>query len=90
MTADGTKQPCSPEKSKDKGRTSVVPREKEGMNEGNGGPSVEVKEEEIKEGAEGNTSKETQRAVETVDSKPPGDKYSPKVSLRIFLVLLML
>lgn len=57
------------------------------MNEGGEGPSVEVKEEESKDGAV-NSSKETSSAMETAaDSKPPGDKYSPKVSMKIFLML---
>lgn len=87
LAADGTKQPCTPEKTKDKERASLVAREKEGVNEGDQGPSVEVKEEESKDGAEVNSSKETPSAMETAsDSKPPGDKYSPKVSLRISLL----
>lgn len=58
------------------------------MNEGDEGPSVEVKEEESKDGAEVNSSKEISSAMETAaDSKPPGDKYSPKVSMKIFLML---
>lgn len=56
------------------------------MNEGDKGPSVEVKEEESKEGAEVDSSKETPSSLEAVDSKPSGDKYSPKVILRAFLV----
>lgn len=55
------------------------------MNEGDEGPSVAVKEEESKEGAEVDSSKETPSSLELVDSKPPGDKYSPKVRLRAFL-----
>lgn len=51
------------------------------MTEGGEGPSVEVKEEESKAGAEVKPSKEKPNAMETAaDSKPPGDKYSPKVS----------
>lgn len=56
------------------------------MNEGDEGPSVEVKEEESKEAAEVDSSKETPSSLETVDSKHSGDKYSPKVILRAFLV----
>lgn len=86
LAADGTKQPCSPEKTKDKERANLPAREKEGANEGDERSSVEVKEEESKGGAEVNPSKETSSAMETAaDSKPPGDKYSPKVSLRNFL-----
>lgn len=62
----------------------MVSKEKEGVNEGDEGPSVEVKEES-KEGAEVASSKETTSSLELVDSKPPGDKYSPKVRLRAFL-----
>lgn len=51
------------------------------MNEGDEGPSVEVKEEKGKDGAEMKPSKENLHGTETAaDSKPPGDKYSPKVS----------
>lgn len=58
------------------------------MNEGDEGPSVEVKEQETKDGAEVKPSKEKLKAMETAaDSKPPGDKYSPKVSLEISPVL---
>lgn len=63
----------------------MVSKEKEGVNEGDEGPSVEVKEEENKEGAEVDSSKETPSSLELVDRKPPGDKYSPKVRLRAFL-----
>lgn len=87
MAADGTKLPCTPEKTKDKEKASQA-REKEAENEGDEGPSVEVKEEQSKDGAEGNSSKETPGDMETAaDSKPPGDKYSPKVSLKRHLVL---
>lgn len=49
---------------------------------------MEVKKEEDKDGGDVKPSKETPKAVETAaDSKPPGDKYSPKVSREIFLVL---
>lgn len=79
MAADGTKQPCTPEKIKDKEQAALG--EKEGVKEGDEGPSVEVKEEESKDGAEGKPCKEKLNAMETAaDSKPPGDKYSPKVS----------
>lgn len=86
LTADCTKQLCTLEKTKDKGKASLIPKEKEGVNEGDEGPSVEVKEEESKESAEVDSSKETPISlVELVDSKPPGDKYSPKVRLKAFL-----
>ncbi|KAM8757052.1 ubiquitin carboxyl-terminal hydrolase BAP1 isoform X1 [Acanthopagrus latus] len=76
--ADGTKQPCTPEKTKDKEKAG----EKEGVNKADEGPSAEVKEEESKDGAE--VRKETPNAMETAaDSKAPGDKYSPKELLAL-------
>lgn len=84
LAADGTKRPCTPEKIKDKEKADPSAGEKEGVNEGDEGPSVEVKEEENKDGAEVRPSKEKPNAVETaVDSKPPGDKYSPKELLAL-------
>lgn len=84
MAADGTKQPCTPEKIKDKEQAGLAAGEKEGVNEGDEGPSAEVKEEASKDGAEVRPSKEKLNAMETAtDSKAPGDKYSPKVSPRI-------
>lgn len=75
--ADGSKQPNSPEKAKDKEQAGVTAGEKDGDE----GPSAEVKEES-KDGGEVTASEEKPNAVETAaDSKPPGDKYSPKVSL---------
>lgn len=42
---------------------------------------MDVKEKESKDGAEVKPRKEKLNATETAtDSKPPGDKYSPKVS----------
>uniref|UniRef100_A0A674P397 ubiquitinyl hydrolase 1 n=1 Tax=Takifugu rubripes TaxID=31033 RepID=A0A674P397_TAKRU len=76
-------QPCTHEKTKDKGKASLIPKEKEGVNEGDEGPSVEVKEKESKEGAEVDSSKETSSSLETVDNKPAGDKYSPKELLAL-------
>ncbi|TNM88845.1 hypothetical protein fugu_005099 [Takifugu bimaculatus] len=83
LTADCSKQPCTHEKTKDKGKASLIPKEKEGVNEGDEGPSVEVKEKESKEGAEVDSSKETSSSLETVDNKPAGDKYSPKELLAL-------
>ncbi|XP_040014816.1 ubiquitin carboxyl-terminal hydrolase BAP1 isoform X3 [Xiphias gladius] len=84
LAADGTKRPCTPEKTKEKERAGLVAGEREGGNEGDEGPSVEVKEEERKDGAEVKPSKEKLSAMETaVDSKPPGDKYSPKELLAL-------
>ncbi|KAL7407642.1 hypothetical protein ABVT39_011551 [Epinephelus coioides] len=84
LAADGTKRPCTPEKIKDKEKADPSAGEKEGVNEGDEGPSVEVKEKENKDGAEVRPSKEKPNAVETAaDSKPPGDKYSPKELLAL-------
>lgn len=80
-TADGTKLPCNPEKAKD-GEKASQARDKEAGNDGDEGPSAVVKEEESKDGAE-SASKEAAADMETAaDNKPPGDKYSPKVSVR--------
>nr|XP_046239612.1 ubiquitin carboxyl-terminal hydrolase BAP1 isoform X2 [Scatophagus argus] len=84
LAADGTKQPCTPVKTKDKEEGSPVAGEKQGVNEGDAGPSVEVKEEDGKDGAETRASKERAKTMETTaDSKPPGDKYSPKELLAL-------
>ncbi|XP_042263393.1 ubiquitin carboxyl-terminal hydrolase BAP1 isoform X1 [Thunnus albacares] len=84
LAADGTKQPCTPEKIKDKEQAGLAAAEKEGVNEGDEGPSVDVKEEESKDGAEVKPSKEKLNATETAaDSKLPGDKYSPKELLAL-------
>lgn len=51
-------------------------------NDGDEGPSAVVKEEESKDGAE-SASKEAAADMEAAaENKPPGDKYSPKVSVR--------
>lgn len=78
MAADGTKRPSTPEKLKDKEQADG----KEGVKGGDEGPSAEVKKEEgSTDGAELKPGKEKLNTVETpADSKPPGDKYSPKVS----------
>lgn len=79
--ADGTKLPCNPEKAKD-GEKASQARDKETGNDGDEGPSAVVKEEESKDGAE-SACKEAAADMETAaDNKPPGDKYSPKVSVR--------
>ncbi|XP_056220193.1 ubiquitin carboxyl-terminal hydrolase BAP1 isoform X1 [Seriola aureovittata] len=84
LATDGTKRPCTPEKTKEKEQAGLVAGEKEGGKEGDEGPSVEVKEEESKDGAEVKPSKEKLNATETAaDSKPPGDKYSPKELLAL-------
>ena len=83
MAAEGTKRPCTPEKVKIKEQAD----EKDGKKEGDEGPSVEVKKEEVnKDRAEGKAGKEKLNATESgADSKPSGDKYSPKVSPVIVL-----
>lgn len=82
--ADGTKQPCTLEKTKEEEQEELIAREKEGENKGDAGPSVELKEEESKDGAEVKPSKEKLTATETAaGSKPPGDKYSPKELLAL-------
>lgn len=84
LATDGMKQPCTPEKIKDKDQIAQATGEKDGGNDGDEGPSVEVKVEENKDGADVNTNKEKLTAMETAgDNKPPGDKYSPKVSANI-------
>ncbi|XP_037303994.2 ubiquitin carboxyl-terminal hydrolase BAP1 [Pungitius pungitius] len=80
VAADGSKRPCSPAKIKDE-KADVSAAEKEGVNEADEGPSVEMIKEERKEGAEVRPSKEKPTA--TADSKPPGDKYSPKELLAL-------
>ncbi|KAM9361704.1 ubiquitin carboxyl-terminal hydrolase BAP1 isoform 1-T1 [Symphorus nematophorus] len=83
-TADSTKQSSTPEKTKDKEQAGLVGGEKDGVNKGDEGPSVEVKEEEGKDGAEVRSSEEKPNAMETAaDTKPPGDKYSPKELLAL-------
>ncbi|XP_070758852.1 ubiquitin carboxyl-terminal hydrolase BAP1 isoform X4 [Enoplosus armatus] len=84
LASDGAKQPCTPEKTKDKEQARLVAGEKEGANEGDEGPSVDVKEEESQDGAKVKPSKEKPKTVDTAaDSKPPRDKYSPKELLAL-------
>ncbi|XP_020498105.1 ubiquitin carboxyl-terminal hydrolase BAP1 isoform X2 [Labrus bergylta] len=87
LAADGTKQTSVPEKIKDKVQAGLVAGaadEKQGVKEEEEGPSVEVKEEENKDGAEVKPCKEKLSAVEAAaDSKPAGDKYSPKELLAL-------
>ncbi|XP_053172374.1 ubiquitin carboxyl-terminal hydrolase BAP1 isoform X2 [Scomber japonicus] len=83
LASDGAKQPSTPEKIKDKEQAGLA-APKEEVNEGDEGPSVDVKEEESKDGAEVKSRKEKLNATETAtDSKPPGDKYSPKELLAL-------
>ncbi|XP_072238205.1 ubiquitin carboxyl-terminal hydrolase BAP1 [Leuresthes tenuis] len=81
LAAEGTKRPCTPEKVKVKEQAD----EKDGKKEGDEGPSVEVKKEEVnKDRAEGKAAKEKLNATESgADSKPSGDKYSPKELLAL-------
>ncbi|KAM3878516.1 ubiquitin carboxyl-terminal hydrolase BAP1 [Diretmus argenteus] len=80
VAADGTKRPCTPEKIIDKEQGG----EREGVKEGNEGPSVGVKEEEGKEGAAVKSSNEKTNSMETSGGhKPPGEKYSPKELLAL-------
>lgn len=78
---EGTKV-CSPEKVKVKQKAD----EKDGLKEEQEEATVEVKkeeEEEDKDGAEVKPGKEKLNSTESgADSKPLGDKYSPKVSLK--------
>ncbi|XP_031702867.1 ubiquitin carboxyl-terminal hydrolase BAP1 [Anarrhichthys ocellatus] len=84
LAADGTKRPCTLEKIKDNEKADLSAAEKEAVNEGDEGPSVEMKQEERKDGAEVKPSKEKSNATETTaDSKPPGEKYSPKELLAL-------
>lgn len=81
--SDGAK-PSPGEKTKDKEQTGPAAGEKDRANEGDEGTSVEVKQEESKDGAEATPSKEKPNAADTAaDSKPPGDKYSPKELLAL-------
>lgn len=79
--AEGTKPPCAAQKIKDKEEAAgPAAGEKAGGKEGEESAPAEVKEEESKDGVEMKPSKEKLNTVETApDSKPPGDKYSPKV-----------
>uniref|UniRef100_A0A3P8QHP6 ubiquitinyl hydrolase 1 n=1 Tax=Astatotilapia calliptera TaxID=8154 RepID=A0A3P8QHP6_ASTCA len=79
--ADGTKRPSTPEKLKDKEQADG----KEGVKGGDEGPSAEVKKEEgSTDRAEVKPGKERLNTVETpADSKPLGDKYSPKELLAL-------
>lgn len=81
LSADGTKQFCTPQKLKDKDHVMTVGVEKKGVKAEDEGPSVEVKEKGGKEEAEVKPTRGKVNATETTaDRKPAGDKYSPKVS----------
>lgn len=85
LAVDGTKQTSTPEKIKNKEQAGLVAGSaevKEGVKVEEEGPSVEVKEEESKDRAVAKPCKEKLSAVEA-DSKPAGDKYSPKELLAL-------
>lgn len=84
LAADGAKQLCSPQKVKDKVEVVIVDVEKKEEIDAEEGPSVEVKEEDSKEEVEEKPNKEKVNVAETVvDTKPHGDKYSPKELLAL-------
>ncbi|XP_077582037.1 ubiquitin carboxyl-terminal hydrolase BAP1 [Stigmatopora nigra] len=80
LAADAVKLPCSPEKVKEQA-------DKEETNEKDKEPAVEVKKEEQKEEDDGQDVKPHKEKLDVleapVDSKPPGDKYSPKELLAL-------
>ncbi|XP_011473007.1 ubiquitin carboxyl-terminal hydrolase BAP1 [Oryzias latipes] len=77
LAAENTKQPCTSEKGK--------VAEKEATKEGGDGSSAEVKkEDEGKCGADVKPGKERLNAADSSsESKPPGDRYSPKELLAL-------
>ncbi|XP_034022366.1 ubiquitin carboxyl-terminal hydrolase BAP1 [Thalassophryne amazonica] len=83
LAADGVKRPNSPEKKKEKEQAGSVTEERLGGNEGEEGPSVKVKEEESKDGAEVKPNKKFSAMETAGDTKPSGDKYSPKELLAL-------
>lgn len=84
LSADGTKQFCTPQKLKDKDHVMTVGVEKKGVKAEDEGPSVEVKEKGGKEEAEVKPTRGKVNATETTaDRKPAGDKYSPKELLAL-------
>lgn len=82
LAADVTKQLYTPKKVKDVEEVVVVDVEKKEDIAPDEGPSVEVKEEEVKDEIEEKPSQEN--LTETiVNTKPSGDKYSPKELLAL-------
>ncbi|XP_061908231.1 ubiquitin carboxyl-terminal hydrolase BAP1-like [Entelurus aequoreus] len=84
----GAKPSCTLEKIKSEEQAAVIAGEKEAAKEKDKGPSVVVKEEkekeESKDGEEVKPSKEKLDTTEpAADSKPLGDKYSPKELLAL-------
>lgn len=82
LAADATKQFCTPKKIKDIEEVVIVDVEKKEDIAPDEGPSVEVKEEEVKEEMEEKPSQESLNET-IVDTKPPRDKYSPKELLAL-------
>ncbi|XP_020789767.2 ubiquitin carboxyl-terminal hydrolase BAP1 isoform X2 [Boleophthalmus pectinirostris] len=82
MAADVTKQLCTPKKIKDNEQVVIVDIEKKEDIAPDEGPSVEVKEEEVKEETEEKPSQENLNEI-IADPKPLGDKYSPKELLAL-------
>lgn len=82
MAADATKQLCTAKKIKEIEEVIIVDVEKKEDIAPDEGPSVEVKEEEVKEEMEEKSNQENLSET-IVDNKPPGDKYSPKELLAL-------
>lgn len=82
LAADATKQLCTPKKIKDIEEVVIVEVEKKEDLAPDEGPSVEVKEEEVKEEMEEKPSHENLNET-IVDTKPPRDRYSPKELLAL-------
>ncbi|KAK7916621.1 hypothetical protein WMY93_012382 [Mugilogobius chulae] len=82
MAADVTKQLFTPKKIKENEQVIIVDIEKKEDIAPDEGPSVEVKEEEVKEETEEKPCPENLSVILT-DSKPPRDKYSPKELLAL-------
>ncbi|XP_033823052.1 ubiquitin carboxyl-terminal hydrolase BAP1 isoform X2 [Periophthalmus magnuspinnatus] len=82
MAADVTKQLCTPKKIKDNEQVVIVDVEKKEDIAPDEGPSVEVKEEEVKEETEEKPCLENLNDM-IADPKPLGDKYSPKELLAL-------
>ncbi|XP_072308469.1 ubiquitin carboxyl-terminal hydrolase BAP1 isoform X2 [Eucyclogobius newberryi] len=82
LAADVTKQLCTPKKIKDKEQAAIVAVEKKEDISPDEGPSVEVKEEEVKEEKEEKPSHENLNEI-IATPKPSRDKYSPKELLAL-------
>ncbi|CAL9704763.1 unnamed protein product [Knipowitschia caucasica] len=82
IVADGTKQLCTPKKLKDDEQIVIIDVEKKEDIAPDEGPSVEVKEEVVKEESEEKPCQENLNEI-IADTKSPGDKYSPKELLAL-------